>query len=51
LEYHLDEFARVSKNYGDVASALFQDIMIEYYGEDYKKALRSKVLNQIEQTI
>ncbi len=51
LEYHLDEFGRVSKNYGDVTSALFQDIMIEHYGEDYKKALRTKMSTVIEQTI
>ena len=51
LEYHLDEFGRISKNYQDIASTLWQDIMIGYYGEDYKKALRAKIVANIEKSI
>ena len=39
-EYHLDEFGRASKNYQDVVSNLWQDVMREYYGEEYDVALK-----------
>lgn len=35
LEYHLDEFGRVSKHYEDVISLLFQSVMQNYYGKEY----------------
>lgn len=51
LEYHLDEFGRSSKSYGDVVSALWQDVMMEYYGEDYKKTLKHKMTANVVRTI
>ena len=51
LEYHLDCFGRVSKNYDDIVSSLFQDVMAEHYGEDYENALKLKKSTNIEKSI
>lgn len=42
-EYHLDEFGRISQNYQDEISALFQGIMSKHYGKGYDKALVTKI--------
>ena len=48
-EYHLDVFGRASRNYSDLVSEMFQDIMKHYYGEEYEVALNNKLeeVNQI----
>ena len=42
-KYHLDAFGRVSRNYQDIVSQLFQDVMGVHYGEEYKTALNEKL--------
>ena len=42
---HLDEFGRISKNYKDLVSEIWQNIMFEYYGEEYRTQLDSKLDN------
>ena len=49
-EYHLDIFGRASRNYQDVVSQLFQDVMEFHYHGDYKSALDAK-LAEINATI
>ena len=48
--YHLDVFGRASRNYKDIVSELFQDVMTAYYGQEYQTALAEKV-EQLNQTI
>ena len=39
---HLDPFGRVSKDYKDIVSEIWQNIMNDYYGEEYQKSIPSK---------
>ncbi len=50
LEYLLDEFGRVSKNYEDEISQLLQGIMRKHYGQEYDLDLASK-LKSFEETV
>jgi len=50
LEYQLDEFGRVSKNYEDEISQLLQGIMRKHYGQEYDLDLASK-LKSFEETV
>ena len=50
LEYHLDEFGRVSKKYQDIVSSLWQGVMSKYYGNEYNSQLELK-LNLINQAV
>ena len=50
LEYHLDEFGRVSQSYEDEFSQLLQDVMSKHYGQEYNLALTSK-LKSFEETV
>ena len=43
LEYYFDEFGRIDKQYKDVASNIWQQVMLSRYGEKYDIALRSKM--------
>ena len=43
LEYYLDEFGRANKNYQDIISELWQDLMRKYYGKEYDDALKAKL--------
>ena len=38
----LDEFGRISKDYQDIISKIWQDIMLSYYGNKYAKVLETK---------
>ena len=38
----LDEFGRISQEYKDEISKIWQDLMFDYYGKKYKDALDSK---------
>ncbi len=48
--YHLDVFGRASREYKDLVSLLFQDTMINYYGEEYQTDLEEKI-DQTNQTV
>lgn len=50
FNFHLDAFGRVSKNYKDLVSEIWQNIMNEYYGDEYRSSLDSK-LGNLNQTI
>ena len=41
--FHVDEFGRKSKNYQDLVSNIWQNLMSEKYGIEYNKALQSKL--------
>ena len=41
--FHLDEFGRKSKNHQDLISNIWQNLMTEYYHEEYVQALNSKL--------
>ncbi len=43
---HLDPFGRASKNYSDLVSEIWQNIMTDYYGKEYQTEL-NKELNQL----
>lgn len=38
----IDEFGRITQEYKDVISKIWQDLMFKYYGKAYKDALDSK---------
>ena len=40
---HLDEFGRISKNYQDVVSEIWQNKMADYYNEEYVQDLNTKL--------
>ena len=42
-EYHLDVFGRDSRDYLDLVSEMFQDVMKSYYGAEYEKALSQRL--------
>ena len=42
-EFHLDEFGRVSKNYQDVVSNIWQNIMSDHFGKEYNRVLSPKL--------
>lgn len=50
IEYHLDEFGRISKSYEDIVSKLFQNIMKKHYGKEYENVLASR-LKSFEETV
>ena len=50
IEYHLDEFGRISKRYEDIVSKLFQNIMKKHYGKEYENVLASR-LKSFEETV
>ena len=45
--FHIDECGRVSKNYQDIVSQIWQNIMTEYYGEEYVAELNAR-LNELK---
>lgn len=49
-EYHLDVFGRISKDYNDEVSQLWQAIMRNHHGKEYDETLASK-LKSFEETI
>ena len=51
LEYHIDEFGRVSKNYQDVVSEFWQDVMRKYYGKEYDEALQVKISSCVDKQV
>ena len=51
VEYNLDEFGRISKDYQDVVSELWQDVMRKYYAEEYEDALKKKLSSLTEQQV
>lgn len=50
FKFHLDPFGRVSKDYKDLVSEIWQNLMGDYYGEEYNSALEAKLAN-LNQTI
>ena len=50
-EYNLDVFGRISKDYLDIVSELFQEMMEHYYGEEYRRALDEQLSNQTDKQI
>lgn len=51
FECHVDEFGRKSKEYQDIVSQIWQNIMTEYYQEDYVQELNAKLEELKTQTI
>ena len=43
FKFHLDEFGRKSKEYSDIVSEIWQNVMTDYYQEEYVDALDAKL--------
>ncbi len=41
--FHVDEFGRKSKNYQDLVSNIWQNLMSDHFGEEYNHALQLKL--------
>lgn len=51
FEFHIDEFGRSSKGYQDLVSQIWQNIMTDYYQEEYVIELDAKLVELQSQTI
>ena len=52
LQYRLDEFGRISKNYKDIVSTVWQNIMKKRFGQTYETDLNQKfstIENEVNQ--
>ena len=50
-EFHLDEFGRVSKNYQDIVSNIWQNVMSARFGEEYDNELNAKLSELKSETV